>query len=204
MDDEGEQGERTCAASRVLQDYMSLDVLFLFWHMIVVCPWEGKTRWSFGVQIFQMFNFIMVRFDGSQHLHYCAVGGTWTWSVGVPNSFRIEGAQLSNICPCTDHASRLETIVRLLVVCERAALVTCLIISWKTFSWQKSCGLLLMTRVVLAFTGKNMPHESLYVWDFCFGQQSNRHSCENKMFHETFDFRDIVSRDIFHRFHYKM
>ena len=35
----------------------------------------------------------------------------------------------SHIFPCTDRASRLEAIVRLLVVCERAALVTCLIIS---------------------------------------------------------------------------
>ena len=76
MDDEGEQGEpRTCAASRVLQDYMSLDVFFVLAHDSSLSL-GGQDTVIIRCSNFQKLNLIMVRFDGSQHLHYCPVGGT--------------------------------------------------------------------------------------------------------------------------------
>ena len=69
MDDEGEQGERTCAAIRVLQDYMCLDVFFFVLAHDSSLSLGGQDTGIIRCSDFQKNNFIMVRFDGSQHLH---------------------------------------------------------------------------------------------------------------------------------------
>ena len=133
--------------------------------MTVVCPREAKTWWSFP-------------FKSSKDQFYD--GAFWlstTFSV-----FCCRG-QMNMKCRCNSFVNHITNL-------------SIHSYSWKTFfSWKRSWGLLLMTRVVLALTRK-MLHETLDVRDICFSRKSNLAFVWNKMFHETFDVRDIASRDL--------